>query len=469
MAEETQLHVVMFPFFAFGHISPFIQLSNKLSSHGVRISFLSIPACIPRIKSLLIRSPSTQIMPLQIPPVDGLTADIAGTSDLPPSQAGLLIKAIDLMQPQIKSLLSQLKPHFVVFDFAQYWLPSIASELGINTLFFSVFSAISSAYVTVPARLNGVEGKVTVGDLKKPPPGFPPSSTARLKTFEAQDFLFLFTSFDGGPRGYDRVIAGLSGSSAIIMKTCEEMEGPYLDFMKAQFKKPVLLTGPLVPESPSGELEEKWAKWLGQFPPRTVIFCSFGSETFLDDDQIRELTLGLERTGLPFFLVLNFPKKLDAIAELNRVLPEGFTERVKERGVVHTGWVQQQLILAHDSVGCYLSHSGLSSVIEALVNDCQLALLPFKGDQFLNAKLVADDLKSGVAINRKDEDGYFGQDDIYEAVKMVMTEVEKEPGRTIRSNQDKWRKFLLEKKVQNQFLSDVVDQIKALVPKVCFN
>ncbi|KAL5567286.1 hypothetical protein UlMin_030450 [Ulmus minor] len=469
MAEETQLHVVMFPALGFGHISPFIQLSNKLSSHGIRISFLSIPACIPRIESLLIPSPSTQIMPLQIPPVDGLTADIAGTSDLPPSQAGLLIKAIDLMQPQIKSSLAQLKPHLVIFDFAQYWLPSIASELGIKTLFFSVFSAISVAYVTVPARLTGVEGKLTVGDLKKPPPGFPPSSTARLKTFEAQNCLFFFTSFGGGLKGYDRVIAGISGSSAIIMKTCDDMEGPYLDFIKTQFKKPVILTGPLVPEPTSSELDEKWAKWLGQFPPRTVIFCSLGSETFPEDDQIRELTLGLERTGLPFFLVLNFPKKLDAISELSRVLPEGFTERVKERGVVHTGWVQQQLILAHNSVGCYLSHSGLSSVIEALVNDCQLVLLPGKGDQFLNAKLVADDLECGLAVNRRDEDGYFGKDDIYEAVKMIMIEGEMEPGRTIRSNHQKWTKFLQDKRVQDKFISDVVAQIKALVPKFSFN
>ncbi|KAL5550264.1 hypothetical protein UlMin_000440 [Ulmus minor] len=464
MAEETQLHVVMFPFFAFGHINPFIHLSNKLSSHGVRISFLSIPACIPRIESLLIPSPSTQIIPLQIPPVDGLTADIAGTSDLPPSQAGLLIKAIDLMQPQIKSLLSQLKPHFVVFDFAQYWLPSIASELGIKTMFFSIFSAICGAYVTVPARLTGVEGNVTVGDLKKPPPGFPPSSTTRLKTFEAQDFLYMFTSFDGGPRGYDRVIAGISGSSAIILKTCEEIEGPYLEFMKTQIKKPVLLTGPLVPEPPSGVLEEKWAQWLDQFPPRTVIYCSFGSEEFLDDDQIRELTLGLERTGLPFFLVLKFPKTLDAIAELERALPEGFTERVKERGVVHTGWVQQQLILAHDSVGCFVSHGGLSSIIEALANDCHLVLLSCKGDQFLNTKLFAADLKCAVEVNRRDEDGYFGKDDIYEAVKMIMIEVEKEPGRTVRSNHQKWTKFVQDKRVQDQFISDVVAQIKALVP-----
>ncbi|XP_062077597.1 anthocyanidin-3-O-glucoside rhamnosyltransferase-like [Humulus lupulus] len=461
---NDELHVVMFPFFAFGHISPFVQLSNKLSSsHGVRISFFSIPGYVSRIKSLLIPSPTTQIIPLQIPSTNGsLTDSTAGTSDLPPSEAGSLIEAVDLMQPQIKSLLSDLKPHFIVFDFAQYWLPSLASELGIKTLFFSVFSAVSGAYNTVPARLSGVEGDLTVNDLKKPPMGFPQTSEIRLKTFEARDFLFLFRSFDGGPSVFDRVISGLTGCSAIIMKTCEEIEGPYLAFMKSQFRKPVMLTGPLVPEPTSGELDEKWATWLSRFQPKTVVFCSFGSETFLNDDEIRELTLGLELTKLPFFLVLNFPANVDAATELERALPEGFKERVKDRGVVYSGWVQQQQILAHASVGCYLCHSGFSSIIEAWVNDCQLALLPFKGDQFMNSKLIGLDLKAGVEVKRRDEDGHFAKEDIYEALKKIMVEVEEEPGKTVRVNHQKWRSFLLEKNIQDKFISDMAMEMKAM-------
>ncbi|XP_030498499.2 anthocyanidin-3-O-glucoside rhamnosyltransferase [Cannabis sativa] len=465
---SDELHLVMFPFFAFGHISPFVQLSNKLSSsHGVRISFFTIPGFVSRIESLLIPSPKTQIIPLQIPSIHGLTQSTAGTSDLPPSEAGNLIKAIDLMQPQIKSLLTDLKPHFIVFDFAQYWLPSLASELGIKTLFFSVFCAISGAYITVPARLSGVEGEeITVEDLKNPPLGFPQSSEIRLKTFEARDYLFMFRTFDGDRRVFDRVVSGLTGCSAIIYKTCKEIEGPYVNFMKTQYKKPIMMTGPLVPEPPpSGELDEKWETWLSRFPPKSVVFCSFGSETFLDDNQIRELTLGLEQTGLPFILVLNFPANLDAGTELERALPKGFKERVKERGVVHSGWVQQQQILAHQNVGCYLCHSGFSSIVEALVNDCQLTLLPFKGDQFMNSKLIGLDLKAGVEVNRRDEDGYFGKEDIYEALKKIMVDFDEEPGKTVRLNHGKWRSFLLDKKIQDNFILDLVIELKAIMAK----
>lgn len=356
---DDLLHVVMFPFFAFGHISPFVQLSNKLSVHGgVKISFFSAAGNAGRIKSMLNSNPCTQIVPLTLPAVEGLPLGAQSTADLPPETAGLLRVALNLMQPQIKAILVQLKPHFVLFDFAQEWLPPLAAELGIKTMFYSVFVALATAFATVPARLSDPGKPPTVEEMKNPPPGFPQTSITSLKTFEARDFLYIFKRSDDSASVYDCVLAGLKGCSAILAKTCYEMEAPYIDYVKSQFKKPLLLAGPVVPEPSSGGLDEKWADWLSQFEPNTVIYCSFGSETFLKDDQIKELALGLELTGLPFFLVLNFPANADVSSELNRALPGGFTERVKGRGIIHSGWVQQQQILAHSSVGCYVCHAG---------------------------------------------------------------------------------------------------------------
>ncbi|TXG53090.1 hypothetical protein EZV62_022259 [Acer yangbiense] len=457
-SSDEQLHVVMFPWFAFGHISPFVQLSNKLSVHGVKVSFFSAPGNISRIKSTLKLTPKAQIIPLQIPQIEGLPPGLDSTSDMTPAMTELLKQALDLMQPQIATLLSQLKPHFVFFDFAQHWLPKLASQLNIKTLKFSVFSAVSGAFVMVPTRKNNH----TVDDIMKPPNGFPETRITSLKEFEARDFLYVFKSFHGNPSVYERAIECNNSSTAIVIKTCQEMEGPYVDFIKSQYQKPVLLTGPLVPEPPSGELEEKWAKWLDKFPAKSVIFCSFGSETFLSNDQIKELALGLELTGLPFFLVLNFPANADAQTELDRALPEGFMERVKNKAVVHTGWVQQQLILAHSSVGCYVFHSGYSSIIEGLINDCQLVLLSFKGDQFLNSKLVSGDMRAGVEVNRREDNGHFRKEDIMEAVKTVMVDVNKEPGVSILANHKKWRDFLLNGEIHNQYIADLVKELKAL-------
>ncbi|KAL1294912.1 hypothetical protein HN51_055757 [Arachis hypogaea] len=463
---NDEVHIVMFPFLAFGHISPFVQLSNKLFSQTrIRITFFSASSNIPRIRSTLNLNPSIEIVPLHFPNHhDNKT--VTSTAELPPHLAENLVHALDLTQTHVRSLLSQLKPHFVFFDFAQNWLPKLASELGIKSVHFSVYSAISDSYITVPSRFASLEdGKtITFQDLMKPPPGYPQSSNLFLNEFEAKDFMFLFKRFgENSITGYERVMQSLSECSFVLFKSCKEMEGPYLDYIENQFKKPILLTGPLVPLEPSNDvLDEKWSKWLEKFPPKSVILCSFGSETFLNDEQINELATGLELTELPFILVLNFPSNLNAENELQRALPKGFLERVRERGFVHTGWLQQQLLLKHKSVGCYVCHGGFSSVIEAMANDCQLVLLPFKGDQFFNSKLIAIDLEAGIQVNRRDEDGYFGKCDIAKAVKIVMVEGDKDPGKNIRENHMKWRNFLLNEGIQNKFIIDLVAHLKSV-------
>ncbi|KAF6170034.1 hypothetical protein GIB67_042839 [Kingdonia uniflora] len=458
-SSSNKLHIVMFPWFAFGHISPFLQLSNKLSSHGVKISFFSASGNIPRI-SLMVNNNNIKLIPLTLPTVDGLPPGSESTSDMPPHMAELLKTCLDKMQPQIESLLTEMKPHFVFFDFCHQWVPQICEKLGIKSMFFSVFSAISTAYLTNPARVLACAGDIpSLEEMKKPPTGFPESNLL-LKSYEARDFLYVFINFSGpGSCIYDRVLACMLSCSAILIKSCVELEGPYIDFVKTQFQKPVFLAGPVVPEPPTGSLDPKWDLWLTTFPSKSVVFCSFGSETFLKDEQIRQLITGLEITGLPFLVVLNFPPREEK-AKLS------FAQNLvkdKERGVVYTGWVQQQLILAHDSVGCYVSHSGFSSVTEGITSDCQLVLLPQKGDQYLNSKLVSRDMKAGVEVNRRDEDGYFGKEELCKAVRSVMVDVEEDPGRTIRVNYDKWRKFFLEKEVHEGFIRDFVKEMEAMV------
>ncbi|KAI3506935.1 hypothetical protein L1887_21591 [Cichorium endivia] len=402
---NNELHLVMFPFLAFGHISPFVQLANKLSAYsGVRISFLAASANVRRIETMLNCTATTQIIPLTLPHVDGL--------------------------PEGNHL-------FLGFYGDQH---RVGDRL------------VQPQYTTNNRRSHQTSTRV--------------AGTISLRTFEAPDFLYIFKSFHGTPSVIDRLMKCFDGCDAILIKSCREIEGPYLDYFAKQIKKPLLLIGPLVPEPHSGELDQTWTDWLSHFPARSVIYCSFGSETFLTDDQITELALGLELTGLPFFLVLNFPANLDSSAEVKRTLPPGFMERVKGKGVVHSGWVQQRHILAHESVGCHVCHAGFSSVIEALVNDCQLVMLPLKGDQLMNSKLVALDWRVGVEVKRREEDGYFGKEDVLEAVKSVMMETKKEPAKSIRENHKKWKRFLQNNEIQNKYITDLVKDLKALAQEL---
>lgn len=131
------------------------------------------------------------------------------------------------------------------------------------------------------------------------------------------------------------------------------MEGPYCDYMEEQFKRPVVLAGPILPRPPTSTLEERWEKWLGGFGAKTVIYCSLGSECLLQKSQFEELVLGLEQTGMPFLAVLKPP---EGAISLEAMLPKGFEDRTRGRGIIYGGWVQQQLILRHSSRGCLVTH-----------------------------------------------------------------------------------------------------------------
>ncbi|KAG9440627.1 hypothetical protein H6P81_020792 [Aristolochia fimbriata] len=450
--ETTDLHVAMFPWLAFGHINPFVQLANKIAAHGVRVTVFTAPGNIPRTTSALKTGPGyrTAVVPVHIPQVEGLPPGADSTAEMTPAMAELLKLAVDKMGPQMEDLFVDLRPDVIVFDFAMQWLPPIALKHGIKSVFFSIFNAITIAYLAVPSRLT--EGKPpTVEDLRRPPPGLEVEDLPSFKHYECREFHYVYESF-GGPSVVDRWLAAVQGCDAFLLKTCMEMEGPYVKYIETQYKKPVLLAGPVVPDPPAGELEEPWAGFLSRFPEKSVVLCSFGSEVFLKDDQIKELAWGLEMTAAPFILVLKFPDD-EQSSRLEEALPEGFVERVKNRGMVHTGWIPQQLILAHRNVGYFITHAGSSSIIEGPANDLQMIFLPQRLDQCLNTKLVVYNLKAGVEVNRDDEEGFFTKEDLCEAVK-ASAAVER--GR-------EWRDFLRNKEKQEGFPRDLVEKLKEMM------
>lgn len=457
---DGAIHVVMFPFLAFGHISPFVQLARKLvagGDGGLRVTFLSAAANVPRIEAMLASAAgAVAVAPLQLPHVPGLPVGAESTAEVSADGAELLKIAVDGTRPQVAALFAELRPDVVMFDFATPWVTAIAAPLGIKTLHLNVFAAVSGAYLAVPARrLHGPHP--SVHDLASAPEGFPLSTPlATVPAYQAADFTYLFTSFHGMPCVYDRIVAGIEATDGIVMKTCAEMEGPYINYLAAQFGKRLLLAGPVVPEPPQGELDGRWTNWLSSFPDNAVIFASFGSETFLSADAATELLLGLEATNRPFLAVLNFPKGTDAEAELKKCTPLGLEERVKGRGMVHTGWVQQQHILRHRSVGCFVNHAGLSSVVEGLVAGCRLVLLPMKGDQYLNAALFARELRVGVEVARRGDDGWFGREAVSDAVAAAVADGGEGEGR-------KWREFLMDAAVQKRFADEFVRDLKELV------
>ncbi|BFG29134.1 hypothetical protein CerSpe_154080 [Prunus speciosa] len=239
------------------------------------------------------------------------------------------------------------------------------------------------------------------------------------------------------------------------------MEGHLCDYLRAQYEKHVLLTGPILGLEDSNKsippLEHRWAKWLEGFEAGSVVFCAFGSQLILEKDQFQELLLGFELTGLPFFLALKPPM---GCATIEEAFPDGFEERVKGRRVVFGGWVQHTLILSHPSVGCSVSHCGFGFMWESLLSDNQIVLVPHLCDQILSTKIPSKDLKVAVEVERE-ENGWFSKESLSKAVTTVMDK-DNEVGVMVKKNHAKWRKILSDPGLKSGYVDKLFQDLTEL-------
>ncbi|KAE9461853.1 hypothetical protein C3L33_06193, partial [Rhododendron williamsianum] len=429
MAEKT-FEVATFPWLAMGHLIPYLHISNRLAQRGHKIHFFVPTNTITKLEHLNLHPDLITFIPFTVPHVDGLPQGAETTNDIASyALQPRLMTAMDLTQPQLKLLWNNSNP--------------------------------TSSYLFSPARK--FHEKVTPDDFTKPPPYFPASSI-KLSPHEARAIVnaLVEKEFGSGMPFAQRVLSSYSECDAISFNACKEMAGHYSDYIEKYFGKPVILAGPVVPDPPpTSTLEERWAKWLNSFEPKEVIFCSFGSECVLGKEQFEELLLGLELTGMPFLAALKPPLGLEKIEDS---LPGGFSERTKGRGVVYGGWVQQQLIMGHTSVGCYVTHCGSGSLLEAMVNECELVLMPMNGEKIVSSRFVSRDLEVGVEAEREEGEEFFSRESVCKAIRLVMVmEVDGEIGKKVRANNAKWRELLLSENRDSSYIDSLIQKLQGLL------
>ncbi|XP_028788611.1 anthocyanidin 3-O-glucoside 2'''-O-xylosyltransferase [Neltuma alba] len=455
---DAKFHIVMFPWFAAGHMTPFLHLANELAKRGHRITYL-LPKKAQVQLGHLNRHPDLIVFRLvTIPHVTGLPEGTETATEIPLSLNHLLCAATDLIQDQVEDILRGAKPEIVLYDNA-FWAPELARKLGIKSVCFNVVCAASLAIGPVPARKVPKDRALTVEEVSQPPPGYP-STKVVLRGDEARSLLFLSLPFGSNNiTFYDRITTALGQCDAIAIRTCREIERSFCDYMSLQYQKPVFLTGPVLPGEPKDQkLDPSIATWLAGFQPRAVVFCAFGSQLNLEKPQFQEILLGFELTGLPFLVYLKPPAGCETVDE---ALPEGFEERVGGRGMVCRGWVQQTLILEHPTVGCFVNHCGFGSMWESLMSEKQIVLCPHLGDQILNTRILVEELAVAVEVE-KSEKAWISKEKLCEAVKKVMDEGS-EVGKRVRKNHEEWRRVLGSSGFMDAYIDGFIQNLKELL------
>ncbi|KAK4431110.1 UDP-glucosyltransferase 29 [Sesamum alatum] len=371
---KGSIRILMFPWLAHGHISPFLELAKSLAKRNFVTYICSSPVNLNSISKNLSSkdSISVKFVELQIPATPELPPHYHTTNGLPPHLMSNLKRALDMARPAFSTLLQTLKPDLVLYDFLQPWAPEEAESQNIPAMVFLCAGAAAGSFFMY--------------DWLKPRSGYPfPAIYFR------EHELCRLVEFGSDTNGAGRVLNCVKRScDVVLIKTFRELEGQYIDFVSDLIGKRCVPVGPLVQEV-GCDMENEGndiIEWLDRKDRRSTVFASFGSEYFLSANEIKEIAHGLELSGLNFIWVLRFHRGDEKI-KIEEKLPEGFLERVEGRGRVVEEWAPQRRILSHPSVGGFLSHCGWSSVMEGVYSAVPIIAVPMHLDQPLNARLVA--------------------------------------------------------------------------------
>lgn len=174
-------------------------------------------------------------------------------------------------------------------------------------------------------------------------------------------------------------------------------------------------------------LSEECIEWLETKPKQSVVYISFGSMVSLTSKQMKEIACGLKDSDWHFLWVIRESQR-------DKLL-DGFIDSTKEKALVVT-WCNQLEVLAHEAVGCFVTHCGWNSTLEGLSLGMPMVGIPQWADQLPDAKYVEEIWEVGVRA-KEDEMGIVRKEEFIKCLKLVM---EGERSEAIRRNARKWKK-----------------------------
>lgn len=428
-ADGGSKHVVMLPWLAFGHILPFTELAKRIARQGHRVTLLSTP----RNTSRLIHIPPElanliRVVNVSLPRVERLPEDAEASIDLPSDELRpYLRRAYDaaFSGKLLEILQEPSRPDWVLIDYTPYWAPELAAKHGVPCAYLSLFSAAVLGFMGSQEKLMG-QGKhawTKPEHLTVVPDYVPFPTTVAFRNYEAREVFKpgVVPDDSGVSEGY-RFSKSIGESQFVGVRSSDKFEPEWLQLVGKLYQKPVIPLG-LFPPQPTQDVagHEATLRWLDRQVPGSVVYAAFGSEVKLKSSQLHTIALGLEASGLPFLWAFRAPSDADA----QNGLPEGYEQCVNGRGHVCRGWVPQARLLAHESVGGFLTHAGWNSITEGLARGVRLVLLPLMFDQGLNARYLVEK-KVAVEVARDEEDGVFTAEGIAGALRRVMVDDEGE-------------------------------------------
>ncbi|EXB75925.1 UDP-glycosyltransferase 73C1 [Morus notabilis] len=404
-SQTHQLHFLLIPLMAQGHMIPMVDTARLLAQRGVMISIVTTPQNASRFKPVLARAaPQIQFVELQLPCEEaGLPKGCENFDQLPSLGLGAnIFKAASLLQTPLEKLFDQLtpRPSCIISDVCLPWTAHTASKFHIPRFIFLPVSCFNQlCFQSLQYLTNVLEGINSESDYFVLP-GLP----------DQIEFTKSQLPVDVDPKlkeFMEQILEVDMASYGVVINTFEELEPAYAEKYRKARNGKIWCIGPVslcnkgnldkVERGKKAAIEEtQCLKWLDSHEPKSVLYACLGSICNLVPAQLVELGLGLEASNKPFIWVI---REGNISEELEKWIREyGFEERTKKRGLLIRGWAPQMLILSHQAVGGFLTHCGGNSSLEAVCAGLPVVTWPMFGDQFVNEKLLVHVLGVGVRV-----------------------------------------------------------------------
>lgn len=389
-------HVAIFPFMSKGHIIPLLHLAYLI--HRRRLATLTIfttPLNAPFIRDSLAGTDAS-IVELPFPEnVPDLPPGIESTERLPSTSLFLpFYNATKRLRPHFEQALARLPTtvSFLISDGFLGWSTESAAKLGIPRV---ASYGMGSHAMAINYYVTREKPHLGLASDDQP---FTVSSFPNIRL--ALDDLGLLS---GDPHPGDELykfiqeIQVTPDTHGVVVNSFHELEVGYVDHWNSQVGPKAWCVGLLclARKKTRSNNRTELLQWLDSrlAMNRPVVYVAFGTQALISESQLREIAIGLERTGVDFVWVVR-AKGVD--------LGEGFEERVAERGKVVREWVDQLEILQHESIRVFVSHCGWNSVTEGISAGVPILAWPMIAEQPLNARFLVEELGIGLRVRARD-------------------------------------------------------------------
>ncbi|KAF8364641.1 hypothetical protein HHK36_033385 [Tetracentron sinense] len=409
-SQDHQLHFVMFPLMAQGHMIPLIDMARLFAERGVIATIVTTPLNAFRFKPIIDRAIDSglpiRLLQLRFPCVEAGLPEGCESMDTVPSRefAKNFVTAISMLQQPLEQMLGELhpSPSCIISDMCLPWTSHVARKFHIPRF---IFHGMSCFYLLCShnMHLSKVHERITSESEPFMVPGLPD----RIELTKAQLPLSLNHDSADLEDIRNQIREAELTAYGVVVNSFDELESRYVKEYKKANGNNVWCVGPVslcnqealdkVERGNKASIDENQClEWLDSKQPSSVVYVCLGSLCRIIPSQLIEMGLGLEASNRPFIWVIKVGGKSSETEKW--LVEEGFEERIKGRGLLIRGWAPQVLILSHPAIGGFLTHCGWNSSLEGVCAGVPLITWPLFAEQFINEKLVIQILRIGVRV-----------------------------------------------------------------------